>query len=147
MTMCVALQGLDVDGDWDPDEYDRQMAAVMQEVEGEDVGGDEFVDNEKPTWDDDIDIGDIPLDDDGDDQPTAGPSTELNNRERKKAKKKEKKEKKRKRDAEAEGDGDGVDVDMMDADAEPVHGEDGEEEWDGTEEMRKRVLDKYMEDV
>ena len=60
---------------------------------------------------------------------------------------KTKKEKKRKRDAEGEREEDGVDVDMMDADAEPVHREDGEEEWDGTEEMRKRVLDKYMEDV
>lgn len=137
---CVALQALDVEGDWDPEEYDRQMAAVLQEVEGEDVG-EGIMDDEKPTWDDDIDIGDIPLDDENE----AGPSSSaLNNRERRKNKKKEKKEKKRKRDAEED---DGVDVEMMDADAEPVVGEDGEEEWDGTEEMRKKVLDKYMEDV
>ncbi|KZV61949.1 Krr1-domain-containing protein [Peniophora sp. CONT] len=144
-----ALQALDVDGDWDPEEYDRQMAAVLQEVEGEDDA--ELVDDEKPTWDDDIDIGDIALDDDVNaDENGAGPSTALNNRERRKNKKKEKKEKKRKRDAGEDGEEDGVDVDMMDAEAEvPEMGGDGDggEEWDGTEEMRKRVLDKYMEDV
>jgi protein KRI1 len=41
-----------------------------------------------------------------------------------------------------------VDVDEMDADA-PTHSGDqwDEVEWDGTEEMRKHVLDQYMEEL
>lgn len=42
----------------------------------------------------------------------------------------------------------GVDVDAMDADAAPSQslGFD-DEEWDGTEEMRKRKLDEYMNEL
>jgi protein KRI1 len=36
----------------------------------------------------------------------------------------------------------------MDADVErPAAEEDDEEAWDGTEEMRKRVLEKYMDEI
>lgn len=83
-------------------------------------------DIEKPQWDDDIDIGDIAVDD------SFGPST---------SKAQEKKKKKKKRD---EAIDDGVDVDVMDADA-PV--DQDEEEWDGTEEMRKRKVQEYMDEV
>jgi protein KRI1 len=117
------------------------MAAVLDEVGGASGAVDEFVEDEKPTWDDDIDIGDIVPPSDDDERPAAGPS---NNRERKKEKRKDKK--KRKKDADAEEE-DGVDIDMMDADAPVVVDAGGEDEWDGTEEMRKRVLDKYMDEI
>jgi protein KRI1 len=80
-------------------------------------------DEEKPTWDDDIDITDI--------VPEAESS--------KKTKKKKSKKKKG-----TEADEDGVDLDAMDAD---VYRDEDDEVWDGTEEMRKRVLDKYMDEI
>ena len=115
------------------------MAAVLAEVDGVDAAG--FADEEKPAWEDDIDIGDIVPEKEN----VAGPST-LNNRERKKEKKKEKKRKRKEAEVEVDAEEfDGVDVDAMDADApEP---ELDEEDWDGTEEMRKRVLDKYVEQL
>lgn len=70
------------------------------------------------------------------------PVTVKSKRELKKEKKKkEKKEKKKKKT----GDEGGVDVDFMDADVDRGEGE--EEEWDGTEEMRKRKLDEYMDEI
>ena len=128
-----ALEALDLDGDWDADEYDEQMAAVLAEIDG--VGADG--NDKKPKWDDDIDIDDIVPP--GRDDPRSSAV-----KERKKAKKKERK--KRMREDEA----DVVDVDEMDADADaPAHSgtEWDEAEWDGTEEMRKRVLDQYMEEL
>ncbi|GLB37339.1 putative KRI1-like family protein [Lyophyllum shimeji] len=114
-----ALQELDLEGDWDPDSHDRQMAALYHE--------DDIADDEKPQWDDDIDIGDIPLDEDI--PPTSTTS---------------KKKKKKKKIDENEQDDVGVDVDVMDADvAKTVD----DEEWDGTEEMRKRKLDEYMDEI
>jgi hypothetical protein len=103
------------------------MAAVLAETDG--AG-----DDEKPTWDDDIDVGDII-------PPSVDASLASAAKERKKAKKKEKKRKR-------EDDQSAVGVDEMDADA---INEDEErwddQEWDGTEEMRKRVLDQYMEEL
>ncbi|KAF4563110.1 hypothetical protein EYR40_007168 [Pleurotus pulmonarius] len=113
-----ALQELDLEGEWDPDAHDRQMAGIY------DDGNDE-VDDEKPHWDNDIDIGDIPLDD----EPVASTSQ------------KKKKKKKGKKDADDEAD-EGVPMDLMDADVEQ-----DEEEWDGTEEMRKKKLDEYMDEI
>lgn len=75
---------------------------------------------EKPVWGDDIDIGDI-----------VAPNMVQDER------KKKKKEKGKSQD-------DGVDVDAMDADVEQ---EVDDEEWDGTEEMRKRKLDEYMDEI
>ena len=130
----TALQALDLDGDWDPTAHDLQMTAMLVETDGAGVNGDD----EKPTWDDDIDIDDIiPRRQDE----ARNTSISFDVKERKKAKKKEKKKAK-------DVDMDGVDVDEMDADAL----EDGENkwdevEWDGTEEMRKRVLDQYMEEL
>lgn len=117
------------------------MRAILAEVE-EDMNESAAVDDEKPTWDDDIDVGDI-LPPSDNDEPEAGPS------QRETDKKKKKKKKKGKGGEEAEG---GVDMDEMDAERVDVGGEDmpggwDEEEWDGTEEMRKRVLDKYMEEM
>lgn len=43
----------------------------------------------------------------------------------------------------------GVDVDDMDAEGAPAElpGPGNDEEWDGTEEMRKRKLDEYMDEL
>ena len=119
-----------MDGDWDADAYDQQMAAVLAETDGVGTGGDD----DKPTWEDDIDIGDI--------VPEASHASAA--KERKKAKKKERKKRMREDEASAVD----VDVDEMDADA-PTHSGDqwDEVEWDGTEEMRKHVLDQYMEEL
>ena len=123
-----------MDGDWDPTAHDQQMAAMLVETDGAGANGDD----EKPTWDDDIDIDDIiPRRQDE----ARNASTSLDVKERKKAKKKEKKKAK-------DVDMDGVDVDEMDADALEDGGNKWDEvEWDGTEEMRKRVLDQYMEEL
>lgn len=88
----------------------------------QDMEGDGGGDLEKPMWDDDIDIEDLAS--------ATKPS-----------KKKKKKDKKK---GDVGTHADGVDVDAMDAEVEPIF---DEEEWDGTEEMRKRVLDKYMDEV
>jgi protein KRI1 len=97
------MAGIYGGGDGDPEEYDE----------------------EKPTWNDDIDIDDIV-------PPTTSKSS---------SKEKKKKKSKKKKGGDDE---DGVDLDIMDADAQHDL---GEEEWDGTEEMRKRVLDKYMDEI
>lgn len=115
---------MDLEGDWDPESHDQQMAGLY--------GDDEDAADDKPQWEDDIDIGDIVVEEDGDEP---GPS-------KKKQTKKEKKKKKKAKDAEED---EGVDVDAMDADAAPPVGDD--EEWDGTEEMRKRKLDEYLDEI
>ncbi|KAJ7594856.1 KRI1-like family C-terminal-domain-containing protein [Mycena floridula] len=114
----LSLQELDLEADWDPDAHDQQMAALYPE-------DDDFGD-EKPEWEEDIDIDDI------------FPS-EANRAEPAKKKKKKKKKKGKQVDED-----DGVDIDEMDADIER---NDDDEEWDGTEEMRKRKLDEYMDEV
>ncbi|KIY52343.1 hypothetical protein FISHEDRAFT_70028 [Fistulina hepatica ATCC 64428] len=122
-----ALQELDLEGDWDPEAHDRQMANLYGD-------GEDFVDEEdveKPHWDEDIDIGDIVM------------PEELE--EDKAPSKKDKKKKKRKKEKGGEDETDGVDVDAMDADVERDPGE--EEEWDGTEEMRKRKLSEYLDEL
>ena len=119
LCLCaIALQDLDLEGDWDPDSHDQQMAGLY---------GDDDVDvDDKPQWDDDIDIGDI-----------------MSGTEEQVMSNKKKKNKKKKGKAPAD-ENEGVDVDAMDADVQ--HGDD-EEEWDGTEEMRKRKLDEYMNEI
>lgn len=84
-------------------------------------------DDEKPHWDDDIDIDDI-----------------LDAREETSEGKKRKKQKARQADIQAHyGE---VDEDQMDA--EVVRSWEVEEaQWDGTEESRKRLMDKYMDEV
>ncbi|KAJ3525199.1 hypothetical protein NM688_g8439 [Phlebia brevispora] len=74
-----ALEALDLDGDWDPDAHDKQMADIY----GNDDDG--LVDDERPHWDDDIDIADIVSEEDDDVD------------ERKVEKKKKKKKKKKTR--------------------------------------------------
>ncbi|KAK0228294.1 KRI1-like family C-terminal-domain-containing protein [Armillaria fumosa] len=93
--------------------------AKMEELYGAD---EEVEDVEKPVWKDDIDIGDIVVSDD-------------------EQKSKKKKKKKKKKGIEEEDAG-GVDADAMDADVEHE-----DEEWDGTEEMRKKKLDEYMNEL
>ncbi|KAG1772093.1 hypothetical protein EDD22DRAFT_976667 [Suillus occidentalis] len=82
---------------------------------------------EKPIWDDDVDIDDII-------PPSQLPESSTSA--------KKKKKKKKKKDEDKDG---GVDIDAMDADI--VHEHNDEEDWDGTEEMRKRKLDEYMDEV
>jgi protein KRI1 len=127
----AALEALDLDGDWDANAYDQQMAAVLAETDS--VGADG--NDKKPAWDDDIDIDDIV-------PPSRDDARSSAAKERKKAKKKERKKRLR------EDEVDAVDVDEMDAD-ELAHGGTrwDEVEWDGTEEMRKHVLDQYMEEL
>lgn len=108
---------MDLEGDWDPDAHDQQMAGLY--------GNDEFDEDERPYWDDDIDIGDIEIEED------------------EKPSKKSKKKKKKKKNDDEQVDV-GVDIEAMDADVERI--DDGEE-WDGTEEMRKRKLDEYMDEI
>ncbi|KAI6029388.1 Krr1-domain-containing protein [Pisolithus microcarpus] len=124
------LVDLDLDAPWDPEKHEKQMAALY--------GVDDFdddVDAEKPTWDDDVDIDDI-----------IPPSGSIPKEELKKIEKRERKKAKRK--GEGLGVDDGVDMDAMDADADggDLDEADGEE-WDGTEEMRKRKVNQYMEEV
>ncbi|KAJ7440717.1 KRI1-like family C-terminal-domain-containing protein [Mycena galericulata] len=115
--------GIDLDAPWDPEAHDRQMAGLYA-LDGEDE--EEFAeDGEKPTWGDDVDIADI----------VPEPSTS-------KAEKKKKKKKKKCADEEEDV---GVDIDAMDVNAIPAGGDD--DEWDGTEEMRKRKLDEWMDEV
>lgn len=91
----------------------------------------------KPVWNDDIDISDI----------LPASSSE------KKSKKQKKKEERRKAKAAALAaeNGDGVDIDAMDAEAAPAASTsyeiEDDEEWDGTEEMRKEKLDEYMNEL
>ncbi|KAF8953200.1 KRI1-like family C-terminal-domain-containing protein [Flammula alnicola] len=139
-----ALRELDLEGEWDPEKHDRQMAGLFDrgaeafEDEGdfdqdEVDDGVKYDENGKPVWDDDVDIGDIPIsDDDANIVVDANP----------KISKKEKKKKKKKKEGEEDG---GVDVDAMDADVAPQF--DDDEEWDGTEEMRKRKFNQYMDEI
>lgn len=116
---------MDLEGDWDPDAHDQQMAGIYDNGDGdgedEDLG--EALDADKPAWDDDIDIADII------------PPEQTS---------KSKKKKKKKKDESLRDEG--IDVDMMDADIEKPNQED-EEEWDGTDEMRKRKLDEYLDEI
>lgn len=145
-----ALRELDLDGEWDPEKHDRQMAGLFErgaeafEDEGafgqdDDEGvvdGVRYDADGKPVWDDDIDIGGIPISDD-DNTNVVFPSIEQPS-------KKEKKKNKKKKKKGGDEDG-GVDIDAMDADVAPRFDED--EEWDGTEEMRKRKFNEYMDEI
>lgn len=121
--LVTALQELDLDGDWDPEAHDRQMTGIYVQ----DDGGDLY-DEDKPTWDDDINIDDIA-------PPVASSS------------KKEKKSKKDKKKGKNTGN---KDADYGLGESDGAHGEGGEwdeEEWDGTEEMRKKKLQEYMDSL
>ena len=116
-----ALKEFDLEGDWDPEKHDQQMANLYDGVEDEeDVG--EIDEDGKPIWEDDIDIGPV-----------------VN-------KKDEKKKKKRKKRGGEDEEDLGVDVDAMDVLIHKTELSAGEE-WDGTEEMRKRKFDEYMEEI
>ncbi|KAF9777857.1 KRI1-like family C-terminal-domain-containing protein [Thelephora terrestris] len=118
-----ALQDLDLEGEWDPESHDRQMAGIYAQ---DDDGA--FSEEEKPTWDDDIDIGDIA-------PPVASSS------------KKEKKSKKDKKKGKSTGEED-EDHGMGECgEAYEEEGEWDDEGWDGTEEMRKKKLQEYMDSL
>ncbi|KAG8705566.1 hypothetical protein FRC09_002883 [Ceratobasidium sp. 395] len=121
-----ALGEFDFDADWDPDKHDEQMRLLYAEE------GDYEDDGEKPAWDNDIDISDLV------------PSTSKSAIDSS-TKSGKKKKKKKKQDDETEDVG--VDPDEMDAEIERPAVLEDEEEWDGTEDMRKRKLDEYMEQV
>ncbi|KAG8961488.1 hypothetical protein FRC03_005330 [Tulasnella sp. 419] len=116
----AALEELDLEADWDPEAHDRQMAGLYDD--------EEFyaeADEKKPAWEDDIDIEDVVLSE----------STS-----------KSKNKKKKKKDEDNTMDEGGVDEKDMDADAQPSVFQD-DEEWDGTEAMRKRKVAQYMDEV
>ena len=119
----IALQDLDLEGDWDPDTHDRQMAEIYAQ---DDDGG--FHDEDKPTWDDDIDIDDIV-------PPTASSS--------KKEKKRNKKDRKKGKTADVEDE----DHEMDEGHEAYMEDEEWDVEWDGTEEMRKKKLQEYMDSL
>ncbi|KAG1746404.1 KRI1-like family C-terminal-domain-containing protein [Suillus lakei] len=121
-----AFKEFDLDADWDPEAHDKQMSGLYHDGGGDDDDTD--VDQEKPVWDDDVDIDDI--------IPSSQPAESSSSSNNKKKKKKRKKD---------EDNDEGVDIDAMDADV--VRTYDDDEEWDGTEEMRKRKLDEYMDEV
>ena len=118
----IALQDLDLEGDWDPDTHDRQMAEIYAQ---DDDGG--FHDEDKPTWDDDIDIDDIV-------PPTASSSKE---------KKRNKKDRKKGKTADVEDE----DHEMDEGHEAYMEDEEWDVEWDGTEEMRKKKLQEYMDSL
>ena len=126
------------DGEWDAERHDERMRGLFAvEGEGEEEDGVLLDGDGKPVWEDDIDMGDIPMSED-DSFPVKS-----KRESKKEKKKKEKREKKKKKKKGEEGDEGGVDVDFMDADVEREE----EEEWDGTEEMRKRKLDECMDEI
>ncbi|KIM31167.1 hypothetical protein M408DRAFT_65240 [Serendipita vermifera MAFF 305830] len=113
----------EIDEDWDPQRHDSTMQRLYEE-DGAYAGNDDG----KPTWDDDIDIDDI-----------VGGTSDAGDAPAKKRKRKEKA-------ADPQSAYDGVDEDQMDA--EVAHSWEIEEaQWDGTEESRKRLMDKYMDEV
>ncbi|KAJ2918313.1 hypothetical protein MD484_g2130, partial [Candolleomyces efflorescens] len=134
----AALQDLDLEGDWDPEKHDRQLQELFGGVDGEDEEGLQFDEDGKPVWKDDIDLGDIYLSDD--DAAPVGKS-------KKDLKKEKKKKKKKKKGGEDDEDEAGVDVDAMDADRIEERMDEDEEEWDGTEEMRKKKWNEYMAEI
>lgn len=107
---------------------------------------------EKPEWDDDLATYDEAMDDalggshqvvngHGDIAPQGGDNDEPEEAD---SGKKKRKKKKKKKGADVQQDA-GVDVNEMDADV--AQWEPDDEEWDGTEGMRKRVLNKYLDDI
>ncbi|KAG9004120.1 hypothetical protein FRB94_012403 [Tulasnella sp. JGI-2019a] len=147
-TAKATLEALDLEADFDEAAHDRQMATLY--------GNDNYyaeADEEKPVWDDDLGSEDYDYDVVSADHAGAASASQ---------KKKNKKKKKKKGGNDED---EGVDVDEMDAEAEVAIelevGNNGpidapaatkgvpaeEEEWDGTEEMRKQVLRKYMDEV
>jgi len=114
------LATFDLDGDWDHDKHDKQMAGLYGDEE-------EQPDMEKPHWEEDIDVDDI---------------MSVQDLPESKRPKKKKKKKWEKDDISQ----DGVDMDEMDAD-KPLATDDADEDWDGTEEMRKCKVQEYMDEV
>ncbi|KAG9017244.1 hypothetical protein FRB90_001262 [Tulasnella sp. 427] len=145
----ATLESLDLDGDFDPVEFDKQMAAIYT---NDALYDDESL--EQPEWDDDVGIYDEVLKLEGGPEGFGGhdetidrnadeaPKGENDQQEAESGKKRRKKKKKKGAEVQQES---GVDVNEMDADV--VQPEANDEVWDGTEEMRKRVLNKYLDDV
>ncbi|PVF96620.1 Krr1-domain-containing protein [Serendipita vermifera] len=122
-----ALRGLeeDLDEEWDPAKHDRQMREMYDEEEFYGVQ-----DDEKPQWADDIDITDII----GEEEVVEETSS------------KKKRKRKGKGDNSKEDNFGAVDMEQMDADIERDW--DWEEaNFDGTEDSRKRLIDKYMDEI
>ncbi|KAF9047736.1 KRI1-like family C-terminal-domain-containing protein [Panaeolus papilionaceus] len=125
-----AIRELDLEGEWDPEKHDRQMKGLFEgeEVDFDGIGGAEDEDEDvkydedgKPVWDDDIDIGDIPMVDDDEIDVPFGMGMDISDDGGPKAKdKKDKKKKKKKKKS----------------------GDDDDEE-----EMRKRKLNEYMDQI
>lgn len=130
----AGLEDIDLEGDWDPEEHDRKMAAVYGDEYGQ-ADDDGF----KPTWDDDIDITDIVGDEQEDDDDAdmsmpfvaaegAEDVDDDNVVETKQGKKDKKRDKKRKRDEE------GFPTELLEAARA------------GGDEERKQLLDRMVDD-
>lgn len=130
----------DIDEDWDPQKHESTMRRLYEDEEAYAVNVSTLVcsrleisfytrqDDDKPHWDDDIEIDDIIGEGNADEA--------MPNKKRKR---------KEKEAASQPGYGE-IDEDLMDA--EVAHSWDIEEaQWDGTEESRKRLMDKYMDEV
>ncbi|TIA87927.1 hypothetical protein E3P99_02891 [Wallemia hederae] len=149
------FEHLDLDAEFDPDAHDKAMReAYENDYEGEeDLDGEFDEDEEKPEWDDDINIDDIveqeeQYDDDGPinmdadyDEQDEGKVT-MSKRERKKAKKKAKAEAK---NASKEGYDDEQDIDM-DADHPPQQDNGEEEPMPKTAEERRAALENWLDE-
>jgi len=128
----------DIDEDWDPEKHDSTMRQLYEDGGAYAVDASELhsgqcsrfltlrQDDEKPHWADNIEIDDI-----------IGAESELT---------KSKKKKRKAKDVEAQANYDEVDEDLMNA--EVAHSWETEEaQWDGSEESRKRLMDRYMDEV
>ncbi|QRV84027.1 Kri1 family protein [Ceratobasidium sp. AG-Ba] len=121
-----ALGELDLDGEWDPEKHDAQMRALYGE------GGEYEDDGEKPTWADDIDISDLV-------PSTSEPAADTSTKAGKKKKKRENMMTTKSTTP--------VWILMRWTQMSSALRYSRMKKWDGTEEMRKRVLDKYMDEV
>ncbi|TIB13798.1 hypothetical protein E3P89_01653 [Wallemia ichthyophaga] len=152
---AAKFEHLDLDAEFDPEAHDKAMRDAYENEYDEEGDEGEF-DEEKPQWEDDIDIDDIVAQDDPQDDSTPinmdadyndqddqndGKVT-MSKRERKKAKKKAKADAK---GATKEGyDEDDVDMDM-DAD-HLTHQPQEEEPMPATAEERQAALEKWLDE-
>lgn len=145
---AAKFEHLDLDAEFDPEAHDK---AMREAYENEDDNFDGEYDEEKPEWDDDIDIDDIvaqedqnndePINMDADYNDEADGKITMSKRERKKAKKKAKAEAK---NASREV-YDDEDIDM-DAEHLPQQEQEEEEPMPATAEERQAALEKWLDE-
>jgi len=121
---AAGLDEMDLEGDWDPEEHDRKMAAAY----GGDYEGAED-DDFKPTWDDDIDIGDIEMS--GDEEEAADEGEDEGEEGKGKSKREKSRDKKKQQKA---------------AKTEGFPSELLERAKQGADDARKQLLDQMVDD-